>query len=96
MILIAALKVKDESFKPDGFLIVPCLRHGFGYSMLHELTTKKLRPGSIEEGFIDTAGHFYDRTEAYQRAKDYGQLSASTRELKRRNSESELYSEDLY
>nr|DAJ59251.1 MAG TPA: hypothetical protein [Caudoviricetes sp.] len=96
MILIAALKVKDESFKPDGFLIVPCLRHGFGYSMLHDLTGKHFKQSCIEEGFINTKGRFYNRVEAYQYATHCGQLSASTRELKRRNSESELYSEDLY
>lgn len=96
MILIAALKVHDAAFKPDGFLIVPCLRHGFGYSMLYALTGKKFKQSCITEGFIDVGGTFYNREDAYKHAKHCGQLSAVTREWKRRNLESQLYSEDLY
>lgn len=96
MLLSAALKIKDESFKPEGFLILPCLRHGFGYSTLHDLVGTKYHQRDIVEGFIDTNGKFYDRRDAYEYAMVNGQLSASTRELKREHCETELYSEDLY
>ena len=41
-------------------------------------------------------GHFYNRKEAFKIAINCGQLSASTRQLKREKCELELYSEDLY
>lgn len=96
MLLCAALKIKDESIKPDGFVILPCIRHGFGYSILHDLVGAKYHQRDIVEGFIDTNGKFYDRVDAYEYVMFHGQLSASTRELKREKGETELYSEDLY
>ena len=96
MLLTAALKISDECFKPEGFLILPCLRHGFGYSTLHDLVGVKFKQKDIVEGFIDTTGKFYDRREAFEYAITNGQLSASTRELKREHGETELYSEDSY
>ena len=96
MLLSAALKIKDESCKPDGFIIFPCVRHGFGYSTLHDLVGTKYHQRDIVEGFIDTNGKFYDRVDAYEYVMFHGQLSASTRALKREKGETELYSEDLY
>lgn len=96
MLLSAALKIKDESSKPEGFLILPCIRHGFGYATLHGLVGNKFKRSNITEGFIDTTGTFYDRREAFEYAMSNGQLSASTRALKRDRGETELYSEDLY
>lgn len=96
MILCAAVKVYDERYKPDGFVVVPCWRHGFGYSILHELTGDISYKKNKEDGFIDHQNNFLNREEALQHALNCGQLSASAREFKRQRNENELYSEDLY
>ena len=96
MILCAAMKVSDERFKPDGFVVVPCWRHGLGYSLIHTLTGGEVKRSQISEGFIDNKNQFLNRTDAFQHALDCGQLSASTRQLKSERNENELYSEDLY
>ena len=96
MLLCAALKIKIDASNLDNCVILPCIRHGFGYSTLHDLVGTKFKQRDIVEGFIDTNGKFYDRRDAYEYAMANGQLSASTRELKREHCETELYSEDLY
>ena len=95
MIICAALKISHPDFKPDNELIIPCLRHGWGYSMLHTLVGKGYNK-FITEGFVDENGHFMDRHEALTYALNNGQLSATAREWKRAKGEGELYSEDLY
>lgn len=90
MIVCAALRLKD-----DENIVLGGVRHGFIYSVAHNLL-----PGygvtSFEEGFLDHNGDFLDRFDALQEAWRCGQLSATVREYKRDNGEAELYSEDLY
>ena len=71
------------------------IRHGFIYSAMHDAGIAPPHEKAIE-GFPDDKGNFYDRYEAYDIAMNNGQLSASTRQLKRERHETELYSEDLY
>ena len=71
------------------------IRHGFIYSAMHDAGITPPHEKAIE-GFLDEKGNFYDRYEAYDIAMNNGQLSASTRQLKRERHETELYSEDLY
>ena len=71
------------------------IRHGFIYSAMHDAGITPPHEKAIE-GFLDEKGNFYDRYEAYDIAMNNGQLSASTRQLKRERNETELYSEDLY
>ena len=92
MILVAALKVILD----DNEVIVPCWRHGWGYSILHDLGVKKLKREQIVDGFINHKGEFLDRAEAYEHAMTCGQLSAETRHVKQQRREQVLYSEDLY
>ena len=96
MILCAAIKLRGDQYKPDGFVVVPCWRHGVGYRILHDLTGNASYKGNVEEGFIDHMNNFLDRKEALMHALSCGQLSASTKELKHDHGEEELYSEDLY
>ena len=71
------------------------IRHGFIYSAMHDAGITPPHEKAIE-GFLDEKGNFYDRYKAYDIAMNNGQLSASTRQLKRERHETELYSEDLY
>ena len=48
------------------------------------------------EGFMDAQHNFSTREDAFNLTLVNGQLSASTRQLKRERNEKELYSEDLY
>lgn len=95
MIICAALKVEAcEDFEE---IVEPCFRHGNGYEILQKLSHGAKYKGHVTEGFITNKGDFLDRGDALQHAMDCGQLSATTRELKRREGETyELYSEDLY
>ena len=45
---------------------------------------------------MDAQHNFYTREDAFNLTLANGQLSASTRQLKRERNEKELYSEDLY
>ena len=94
MVVCAALKL--EACEPFDELIVPCFRHHHGYKILHDLTRDTKYKGHVIEGFMLSDGSFMDRVSAFQHALNCGQLSASTRQLKRERNESELYSEDLY
>ena len=95
MIISAALKVKDDKFQPLGYIVLPCFRHSNGFEILYDLVGNKYK-ACIEEGFIDNKNNFLDREGAFNHAIDCGQLSAVTREYKRQNHETKLYSEDLY
>lgn len=89
MIICAALRIKGTN------TVIGCIRHGNGYSALRDL-----RPGihctQVEEGFLTDKNVFLNRTEAFIRAVNCGQLSATTRHYKGEQNENELYSEDLY
>lgn len=71
------------------------IRHGFIYSAMHDAGIAPPHEAAIE-GFLDEKNNFYNRHEAFDIAMNNGQLSASTRQLKRERHETELYSEDLY
>ena len=89
MIICAAIKDTRTN------VIFGGIRHGFIYSAMHDAGIAPPHEKAIE-GFLDEKGNFYDRYEAYDIAMNNGQLSASTRQLKRERHETELYSEDLY
>ena len=90
MILCAAMKIIPLN------LIVPCRRHGEGYEIIKELTDNKYGVSQIEDGFIDTNGHFRNRIEAFNHATICGQISPTVAGYKLDHNETELYSEDLY
>ena len=95
MIICAALLVQVEGL--DEPTILPCRRHGDGYSILRDLGyAPKKKYVVVKEGFIDHKGEFLDRYDAFIYAKDCGQLSQSTLWHKEDNHEIELFSEDLY
>lgn len=89
IVLCAALRIKETG------VVVPCCRHGDGFSILHDLGIK-IGISQIEQGFINTKNEFLTREEAFEVAMNNGQLSAVTRQHKRDQHEYELYSEDLY
>lgn len=89
IVLCAALKIKETG------VVVPCCRHGDGWSILHDLGIK-VGYSKVEQGFINTKNEFLTREEAFEVAMNNGQLSATTRQHKRDQHEYELYSEDLY
>lgn len=89
MIICAAIKDKETGAIFGG------IRHGFIYSAMKDAGIPK-RVSEVVEGFLDQNGHFYNRKEAFEIAINCGQLSATTRQLKREKCELELYSEDLY
>lgn len=104
MVLCAALKVeiKENEDSESKFVILPCYRHGYGYSCLKELLFSR-HPEDfgafkvvIEEGFILTTGEFLNRKDALKHAIECGQLSQTTRWYKQDEKIDELYSEDLY
>ena len=90
MILCAAIKlyVGEE-------IIVPCRRHREGHEMLRKLCTHipSFFLDAAVDGFIDTAGQFYTREEAYHHAIMCGQLSDTAQRSITRDM---LFSEDLY
>ena len=71
------------------------IRHGNIYSAMHDAGITPPRGAAIE-GFLDEKNNFYNRYEAYNIAITNGQMSATTRQLKRDRGEKELFSEDLY
>lgn len=89
MIICAALRIKGTN------TVIGCIRHGNGYSALHDLRPE-IHYTEVEEGFLTDKNVFLNRTEAFIRAVNCGQLSATTRHYKGEKNENELYSEDLY
>ena len=109
MVLCAALKVEIKEHKDSEgrFVILPCCRHGYGYSLLKEIweTIVPLFRDNpedvgavkvVEQGFILTTGEFLNRKDALKHAIECGQLSQTTRWYKQDEEIDELYSEDLY
>lgn len=95
MIICAAIKIQVEGL--DHETIIPCHRHGDGFKLLKDLRyIPRIGYKELGQGFINHEGEFLNRQEAFSHALDCGQLSATTRECKRVNRETELYSEDLY
>ena len=89
MIICAAIKDTRTDVVFGG------IRHGSIYCAMRDAGITPPHEFAIE-GFLDSNGDFYDRNEAFNIAMNNGQLSASTRQLKRERHETELYSEDLY
>ena len=90
-VICAAIKVKFK--ETDKEVIIPCVRHGYGYSIIHDLGLTNI---SCEEGFLTKEDRFLTRREALERAIECDQLNACTIWYKRDHGETELYSEDLY
>ena len=89
MIICAAIRIKGTN------TVIGCIRHSNGYSTLRDLAPNT-GLSEVEEGFLTDKGVFLDRTEAFIRAINCGQLSATTRHYKGEKNETDLYSEDLY
>ena len=89
MIICAALKIKGTDS------VIGCIRHGNGYASLHAINPN-IGMSQVEEGFLTNKGEFLNRTEAFEHAMNCGQTSATTRQYKRDQHETELYSEDLW
>jgi len=97
MVLCAALKIEIHQNNEAKTLILPCRRHGEGFAFLREFGTPTDRLFKvIEQGFICTNGRYLNRKEAYDHARECGQLNASTLWYKTDHNDVELYSEDLY
>lgn len=89
MILCAAVRLRTTG------TVIGCCRHGDGYSAIHDFDPF-IGISEVEEGFLDNKGKFLTREEAFNHAVEIGQLSMTTYQVKCTNSETELYSEDLY
>lgn len=96
MLISAALLVQVADL--DHTTILPCRRHGDGYSILKDLGYgPKIDYKVLKEGFIDHNGEFLNREEALKYALNCGQLSETTLWYKQDHKDMiELYSEDLY
>ena len=96
MIICAAIKIVDD---PSNIVICG-YRHSDCYALLHQLNPTMSRAcrklGMIEEGFMATGNKYLTRAEAFEEAKNCGQISASLYEFKASRGETELFSEDLY
>lgn len=98
MILAAAIKYKING---TGETVVLCgARHGDVYAQLHPLGLKSTNDyEEIEDGFIDHHNNFLTRKEAFEHAKQCGQLSSKIiyeREHNECVGGTNLISEDLY
>ena len=95
MLICAALLIQVEEL--DHTTTLPCRRHGDGFQILRDLGfTPKIKYKILSQGFIDHNGNFLDRIEAFNHAKQCGQLTATTMWYKEDHNDVELYSEDLY
>lgn len=98
MIVCAAIRVTLPEVQSELFnkLVVPCLRHCDGYSILRALRPDDNLHRDAVEGFIDHTGKFLTREEAFRHALDCGQLPMQLRYMKANKEENMLFSEDLY
>lgn len=95
--MIVCAAVKFLITKTNRECILCGIRHGDCFSQIADLGLKKGVDYKILcEGFMDAQHNFYTREDAFNLTLANGQLSASTRQLKRERNEKELYSEDLY
>lgn len=95
MIICAAVEIQIENL--PYITVIPCWRHGKGYEIIRDFGFKPNKKYKVvAEGFITNTGEFLDRKDAFKHALCCGQLSATTRQLKKDKVEYELYSEDLY
>ena len=94
MIVCAAIKIQMNNL--DEPTIVPCFRHGYGFSLIKDLVQDRKVYKELAQGFINHKGEFLDRKEALEHAIECGQLSETHRYYREDNNIDELYSEDLY
>ena len=95
MIICAAIKIQMNNLPEP--TIIPCWRHGYGYSILRDLVPDRFSFKVIEEGFINHHGAFLNRAKAYREAKTCGQINSHNTWYRKDNKvPNELYSEDLY
>ena len=93
MIISSAIKIKLKN--NDEKVIIHCHRHHYGYFMLKQLGFKPEDYERVSSGFIDHKGTYMTREQANEHALECGQISATVRELKEKNRNKELFSEDL-
>lgn len=97
MLICAAIKVEREKGEP---IIICGLRHSDCLETLYQLNTElskwARRNNKITYGFITNENYFLDRHAAFEHAISCGQLSSTTYDIKIKNHEFTLYSEDLY
>ena len=95
MLICAALEVQVEGL--DHVTYLPCIRHGFGFSILEDLGyAPKTKYKVLRQGFLTNKNEFLDRVEAFKYAIKIGQLSVTSQWYKEDQKQIELYSEDLY
>ena len=98
MLVSAAVKFQFR----DGTELMLCgARHPNCYELFRNIKQlssdiKNKEVIATVDGFIDEWNIFYNRYEAFERAKEWHQLSTTTLVTKRDSLENELYSEDLY
>lgn len=95
MILAAAIKYRIEK---TGKCVVLCgARHGDVFDQLEALGfDPHFGYEEIEQGFIDHTGQFLTRTEAYEHAKQCGQLPWKIIHQREEDKRFSLISEDLW
>ena len=94
MIICAAIKIQFQRKDQIMEAVVPGLRHSDCYDLMYSLCVPM--PREETDGFIDHEGNFLDRYDAFEHAILCGQLSDTTRVVKRERGERQLFSEDLY
>lgn len=93
VIVCAALKVWLKNCER---VVLPCVRHGFGYMLVRDLGLSG-QYDHITEGFMTDQNRFVDRKEAFDIALQSHQLGWSLAQGKLDcDNHPELYSEDLY
>lgn len=87
MITESVVKIYDK--RQDKVVFIPCHRHSNAYEILNELGYKQgIDYVTIEQGFRDENGCFYNRIAAKQHAITCGQIEKSEY--------NQLFSEDLW
>ena len=95
MIVCAALKLQIEGL--DHVTILPCVRHGDGFKIIADLGyAPKTNYKVIEQGFVTHDGKFLNREDAWNYAKEIGQIPAQLRNRQSMINRVELLSEDIY
>ena len=88
MIICAAIKIQSN---PNNIVICG-YRHQDCYALFHQLNPSLSRScrrfDAIEEGFLTTDNKFLNRTEAFNEAKNCGQIPTSLYEYKISHKES--------
>lgn len=89
MIVCAAIKDSRNGNVIGG------VRHSYILNTIKDLNIQIPKENRIQ-GFLTDDNKFVDRVEAYHIAFACGQLSSSIKNIKYKNKENELFSEDIY